>query len=139
MICIKVIVCVSDGGGMLFMKRRLSRDKKLTEDVAKAAEDGILYISDFSEELFEDSEASVLAVSSPLDLAGAEDFVFVENEKLLPHVDKIDTLIIYRWNRKYPFDFSLDIEPREHGFKLIGSYDFKGNSHEKITKEIYIK
>ena len=134
-----VIVCTDDRGGMLFMKRRVSRDRLLIEDVCKTAEDGMLYISDYSEELFSDSDASVISVSRPLTSAGEGDFVFIENEHLTPYLEKIRTLIIYRFNRTYPFDFSLDVVPEECGFSLSESYDFKGYSHEKITKEIYVK
>ena len=134
-----VIVCIDDRGGMLFMKRRLSRDRELTADIAKTVNDGILYISDFSEALFSESDVSVMSVSNPLVCADEEDFVFVENLSLKNAVPRIKRLIIYKWNQKYPFDFSLDINPLECGFSLKESIDFKGYSHDKITKEIYEK
>ncbi|MBR5139416.1 MAG: ribonuclease Z [Clostridia bacterium] len=134
-----VILCIDDRGGMLFMKRRLSRDRELTADIEKSVGDGILYISDFSESLFSDSNVSVMCVSNPLDSAGEGDFAFIENLKLENSLSKIKRIIIYKWNRKYPFDFSLDIVPTDHGFYLKESEDFKGYSHDKITKEIYEK
>ena len=134
-----VILCIDDRGGMLFMKRRLSRDRELTADIEKSVGDGILYISDFSESLFADSNVSVMCVSNPLDSAGEDDFAFIENLQLENSLSKIKRLIIYKWNRKYPFDFSLDIIPTEHGFYLKEVEDFKGYSHDKITKEIYEK
>ena len=134
-----VILCIDDRGGMLFMKRRLSRDRELTADIEKSVGEGVLYISDFSESLFSDSNVSVMCVSNPLDCAGEGDFAFIENLKLENSLSKIKRLIIYKWNRKYPFDFSLDIVPTEHGFHLKKTEDFKGYSHDKITKEIYEK
>ncbi len=134
-----VILCIDDRGGMLFNKRRVSRDRAVIKDIEKEAEDGMLYISDFSELLFSESSISVLSVPEPLSAAGKGDYVFVENYTLGGKIDKIDKLIIYKWNRKYPFDFSLDINPPDFGFSLISTCDFKGNSHDKITKEIYIK
>ena len=133
------IVCIDDRGGMLFMKRRLSKDRLLIEDIAKTAADAVLYISDFSEALFSESDISTLCVPNPLDCAGEDDYVFIENVHLSEKTDKIKRLIIYKWNRKYPFDFALDIVPEECGFSLVESYDFVGHSHEKITKEIYEK
>lgn len=133
------IVCIEDRGGMTFMRRRLSKDKVLTEDIVKTVGDGILYISDFSEALFADSNISVMSVSNPLDSAEAGDYAFIENSGLKESLEKIKVLIIYKWNRKYPFDFSLDVEPEKCGFSLKESYDFKGSSHDKITKEIYVK
>ena len=134
-----VFLCIDERGGMIFMNRRVSSDKILTKDIEKSVGDGILYISDFSEFLFENSDMSVMSVPNPLQIAGEGDFVFVENLSLKERIEKIDKLIIYNWNRKYPFDFSLDINPLEEGFRLSEIYDFKGKSHDKITKEIYVK
>ena len=132
-----VFVCVEDRGGMLFMKRRLSKDRELLSDVEKTVGDGILYISDFSEALFSESDISVMSVSNPLESAGDGDFVFIENLALSESLSKIKKLVIYKWNRKYPFDFSIDITPDKCGFRLKESCDFKGHSHDKITKELY--
>ena len=134
-----VFLCIDDRGGMTFMKRRLSRDKIMIEDLSKEIGEGILYISDFSEALFSDSELSVMSVSNPLASAGEDDFAFIEDIPISNAIDRIDTLIIYKWNRKYPYDFALDIDPLNCGFSLLSSCDFKGNSHDKITKEIYRK
>ena len=132
-----VFVCVDDLGGMTFFGKRQSRDSALIKDLAKHTEDGVLYISDFSERLFEDSEASVISVPSPLESAGDDGYAFVENLPIAPHKKKINRLVIYKWNRRYPSDKKLDITPDELGMKLKESYDFVGTSHEKITKEIY--
>ena len=134
-----VFVCIDDRGGMLFNKRRQSRDSRVIEDVIRTAEDGVLYISDFSEILFEESDASVISVPAPLESARSESFVFIENEHLKEYVDKIDRLIIYKWNRKYPSDFSLDVDPVAVGFKKKSTREFKGTSHDKITREDYVK
>ena len=32
---------------------------------------------------------------------------------------------------------SIDVNPLDFGFSLKKSYDFKGYSHDKITKEVY--
>ncbi len=134
-----VFVCVDDRGGMLFNKRRQSRDSKVIEDVARTVGEGLLYISDFSEILFAESDASVISVPDPLDSAGEGGFVFVENVHLGSHLDKIDRLIIYKWNRKYPCDFELDVTPTAAGFKKKSTREFKGTSHDKITREDYVK
>ena len=134
-----VFVCTDERGGMTFMNRRVSSDKILTKDIEKTVGDGILYISDFSELLFENSDISVMSVPSPLDIAGEDDFVFVENIPLKQSLEKIDRIILYNWNRRYPFDFSFDLSPEEEGFRLLEKCEFKGNSHDKITKEIYTK
>lgn len=134
-----VFICIEDRGGMLFMNRRLSKDREVISDIAKSVGDGILYISEFSEALFSESDISVMSVSNPLDCAADGDFSFIENLPLKDAASKIKTLVIYKWNRKYPFDLSIDIEPQKCGFSLVEAYDFKGYSHDKITKEIYKK
>ena len=132
-----VFICIDDKGGMTFCGKRQSRDSMLIKDVAAHAEDGLLYISDFSEKLFLDSDASVISVPDPLGSAGEGGFAFVETPPLAPYKDKIKTLVIYKWNRHYPSDKKLDISPRDMGMHLAHTYDFKGTSHENITKEVY--
>ncbi len=134
-----VIVCLSDGGGMLFGGRRTSRDKAVVADISKMCDGGALFVGGISEALFTESDASVISVTDPLASADDGDFAFVEDRHLSPYKDKISELVIYRWNRKYPFDFSLDLTPKDIGMRLFESVDFKGNSHEKITREIWRK
>ena len=134
-----VIVCIEDRGGTLFMNRRLSKDRLLTEDIIKTVGDGLLYICEYSKELFEGSRVAIISSADLLKKAGEHDFVFVEGAALAETKDKIDRLIIYKWNRKYPFDKRLDVTPEECGLTLTRVEDFKGYSHEKITKEVYEK
>ena len=134
-----VFLCIDDRGGMLFNKRRQSRDSKLIADVCETVGDGILYVSDFSEMLFSESECSVISIPAPLGMAKKDGFVFVENFHIGDFLENIDTLIIYKWNKKYPYDFSLDVIPEQCGYTLTEKFDFCGSSHEKITKEIYKK
>jgi hypothetical protein len=54
---------------------------------------------------------------------------------LLPVADRIEELVIYHWNRKYPADFKLDLPYKK--WKKQSKEEFAGFSHEKITKEIY--
>jgi hypothetical protein len=89
--------------------------------------------------LFEESDASVISVPEPLESAGDGSFVFIENKHLGDYLERIDRLIIYKWNRKYPSDFSLDVDPVAAGFKKKSTREFKGTSHDKITREDYVK
>ena len=134
-----VIICIDDNQGMLFNKRRQSKDAKVIEDIMGLTDE--LWISPFSEKLFEDEDirtnAIIQVVDDALNHAGAGAYCFVENEKLLPYQNDIEQLIVYQWNRKYPSDFKLDLNLNE--WKLIETMDFSGKSHEKITREIYLK
>ena len=135
------IVCIDDRGGMLFNKRRQSRDRVLIEDIIALAntEGARLLASPFSEKLLSEYCSAAIYSDDFLDIAEKNDICFVENCPLLPYFDKIDRLIIYRWNRTYPYDTCFDLLPLSDSWKLDGSFELAGYSHEKITKEIYLK
>lgn len=136
---ISVAVCVDDFGGMLFNGRRQSRDRVMIADLVTSAKDKKILISDFSFPLFKDYGDKIIISASPLEDATAEVLCFIENFSLKDYKDRIESLIIYRWNREYPSDKRLDVSPEALGLKLISSSDFVGSSHKKITKEIYGK
>ena len=134
---LNVIVCIDNNGGMLFNKRRQSRDICVIEKTMEFSQNGILRMNEYSKGLFSGFENDKLLISKTfLDDAGKGDWCFVETEKLEKYVPCIEKLVIFRWNRVYPADFVLDVLPES--FKLIRSEEFKGNSHEKITMEVYL-
>lgn len=130
-----VIVCLDDNQGMLFNKRRQSRDRKVLEDIAEMTK--LLWISPFSEKLFLESSCEVRMDELFLEKAEKGEFSFVENEEILPYIDKVEQIIVYKWNRKYPADFKFDV-PLE-SWKLLEQKEFAGFSHEKITREVYVR
>ena len=87
--------------------------------------------------LFEPHPDRVTVVGDVLSDAPLGAVCFVEVPPIMPYIKDISRLIIYNWNRRYPFDKRLDISPAEMGFKLVEVTEFEGSSHEKITKEIY--
>lgn len=133
----RVAICVDDAYGMLFNKRRQSRDSKLCEDLLKEAA-GKLVIRPFSKLLFEGCE-DVEIKEDPLQIKSRRALFFVEDLPLAPMAERIEEMIIYKWNRRYPADTRLDLLPGDMDMKLAQTLDFKGSSHEKITKERYIK
>ncbi len=130
----KIALCVDNNGGMLFNNRRQSRDRILIEDLLNTAQ-GKVRISPFSADLFDESK--VICSDDFLEIADENDVCFVEDCELSCFNDKISQVILYCWNRDYPSDFSTDIDLDK--FKLKSSVEFVGSSHDKITKEIYIK
>ena len=52
--------------------------------------------------------------------------------------NKVQRLIVYRWNRLYPSDVQFPLEYLSGKCKLESSFDFAGNSHERITREVYV-
>ena len=132
-----VAVCISDGGGMMFNKRRQSRDKTVIHDVLLCAGERKVIVSQYSASLFLEYESDILSVANPLSEAKAGSFVFVEDDSLLEYKKKIKEIYIYKWNRKYPFDLKLDFHPETEGMHLDETVEFVGNSHEKITRELW--
>lgn len=136
----KIIVCVDDNNGMMFNKRRQSRDSVLIQDIVGSLNSGNLLIDPYSEKLFSNSDVDTFFISEEfLSEAESDDYCFVENHSLAEHAPRIDELIIYRWNRNYPADTYLDIDPAALGMKLVSTTEFVGSSHDKITKELYSK
>lgn len=132
----KVIVCLDDNKGLLFNNRRQSRDRLVTEDIIKNLNGEKLFILPFSEKLFEGFDNICCVDCDYFSNTLSDDTFFVENVSL-SEFSNIDSVIIYKWNRVYPADFYCDIDFNE--FSLIEESEFKGNSHEKITKQIYVK
>lgn len=135
---IKVALAIDDKGGMMFNKRRQSRDRLLIKDLCDKMQ-SLIYISAYSSLLFEDFSDRVKIVENPLLECEDGACAFVEGLKLSEYTDDIDELIIYFWNKVYPSDVKLDIDVEKCGFKMCAKYDFTGNSHDKITKGIYKK
>ena len=134
-----VIICLDDNCGMLFNHRRQSQDRILLEDMMNYSKEKTVYVNEYSYKLFSDFDSKNLIVDNKLlDTARIGEYCFIEDLSLLPYEEQIEKLIIYKWNRSYPADFHLDI-PLKDRWKKIDIEEFKGSSHEKITKEIYIK
>ena len=131
-----VILCLDDSKGMLFNNRRLSRDAMVFEDI-KTYLNGSLFINEFSEKLIASSGLKYEIFKNFVTNDGSETIYFIENISVKEHLDKIDRIIVYWWNRNYPSDMKLDFDPIEFGFRSTSIYEFVGKSHEKITREIF--
>lgn len=131
-----VMLCVDDKNGMMFNHRRQSRDRVLQERILALAGMGRLWMSPYSRKLFADTgSAEVLVDEDFLEKARNGDLCFVEDRDLTPYEEKIERILLFRWNRVYPADlyFTLDLGK----YTLEETEEFAGNSHEKITKEMY--
>ena len=130
---------MDEAGGLMFNRRRQSRDRTVTEDVIASVGTGRLWLAPYSEKLFMEVGGDYLVDESFLARAGEGDVCFVEDRHLSEWVDRIDELVIYRWNRRYPADLYFDLSPEALGFSLRETAEWQGTSHEKITKEIFVK
>ena len=129
----EIIICLDDNNGMLFNNRRQSRDSKVLEDIKNSLK-GNLTIFPFSEKLIKGSEIPYELMS---DTVNENAVIFVEDRGIKKLLSAVHKITVYRWNRVYPADMSLDIDFAEEGFKSVSVCEFEGSSHEKITKEVY--
>ena len=131
--------------GMLFNKRRQSRDKKVIEDIFQMTDR--LWIHPFSEKLFIEAEygkelcekytTKIIIDEEFLKKSQIEEYCFVENQELMLYSNNIEQIVLYCWNRKYPSDFKLDLDLSKWEPQSVT--EFAGSSHEKITKIVYEK
>ena len=130
-----LIICLDDKNGMLFNKRRQSRDSVLNERVLAIAEGSRLLMNSYSAKLFADK--AVVIDEDFLSTAESSDYCFCETA--VESLENAEKIYVFRWNRHYPADtfFKFDIE--KEGYSLESTEEFVGSSHEKITLDIYKK
>ena len=133
-----VIVCVDDQMGVLFNNRRQSQDRILRERRMELCKEHTLWMTSYSKKQFEDNDNSSICVADNFMIAADNDsFCFSEGTPLSCYLDKIDKIVLYKWNREYPSDVTFDINLSN--WSLNSTFEFQGSSHEKITEEVYVK
>ena len=122
---------------MLFNHRRLSRDRRVCEKILDYSNEKELWMNAYSRKLFTDlTDINSIQVDEEF-LDKSQSICFVENQDITPYLPKIDTLVLFQWNRDYPADFFFTVDLSQ--WNLISTEDFEGTSHEKITMELYKK
>ena len=132
------VMCIDDNNGILFNRRRLSQDKLLRRHMLQMIGESHLWMNSYSKKQFTGSDLSqIITDDNFLENAGNSDYCFIEDTDITPYADKINKIILFRWNRIYPADtyFPLDLG----GWLLAETIDFEGYSHDKITKVTYTK
>ncbi|WP_297720642.1 ribonuclease Z [Intestinimonas sp.] len=133
-----VFLCLDQKNGMAFHQRRQSLDRAIRADLLTAAAGRPVWMTPYSARQFTEPEAVLRTSDAPLQETEREGLCFVEFPPLSAALDRIDTLVVYRWNRVYPTDQRLDLDLNT-SFRLVSSTDIPGHSHEKITKEVYLR
>ena len=133
----KVAVCLDDKNGMMFAKRRQSKDRVLRQEFLNYIGEAKLWMNAYSARQFAEAKDRITVDEDFLQKAAEADWCFVENADLRDAVEHITELAIYRWNRVYPSDQTFPEELFAPCWNLISRRDFAGNSHETITEEIY--
>lgn len=133
-----IIICLDDNNGMMFNKRRQSQDIILRADLKEFIKDKDLYMNNYSYKLYKDIDNGNIKVSENfLEQCTENDFCLVEDKLLNNYINKINNIIIYKWNRIYPSDLYFDINLTSNSWELLETKEFQGSSHEKITRIIY--
>lgn len=134
------IVCLDDRNGMCFNGRRQSRDARLRREVLDMAGGSRLWMSPYSAEQFSGEGGGTICVSASfLEKAGEGDYAFVEDRALAPFAEKLEKLVVFRWNRAYPGDRYFDLDLSDGRWRREEARDFPGSSHGKITMEVYVR
>lgn len=131
-----LIICVDDNGGMLFNHRRQSQDRLLRERILSLTAGKQLWMNHYSAKQFE-AIPQVNVDDNFLSKASDGEYCFVEDALLSPYEKRIEEVILFKWNRKYPGDLYFDINLNDESWKMTSTQDFQGSSHEKITMEVY--
>lgn len=137
------IVCTDDNNGMMFNKRRQSKDRKLREYILNMCRGSRIWMNSYSAKQFDESDLkNNPEINIDADFvfkASKGEYCFIEDRSLLPYEQWTEKIILCRWNRLYPSDLKFDIPLSEHGWKCIGTDEIQGSSHDKITIEVYEK
>ena len=132
-----LVCCVDDIMGMSFFGRRQSRDSLLYEDLGKEAKGKAIHMLSRSAPLFTNTDAKISVSELPWEKAAENEFCFVEFCSPSSFEEKVSEIILYRWNRRYQSDVKFDIDLSR--WKKLSETEFTGSSHEKISKEVYIR
>ncbi len=129
-----IIVCIDKNGGMCFMGKRQSMDCVLREKILELSSGARLLMNSYSAKQFENVE-NIVVDNDFLNNANQGDFCFVEDKEITS--ENVENFYVFNWNRKYPGDLFFSVDLKAEGFKKIKKEEFQGNSHDKITLEIY--
>lgn len=128
----KFIVCVDVNNGLMFNKRRVSKDEVVLLDMISSVDK--LYMNEYSKKMFSDySLEDDVIVSDDY----SNEYYFIEDDSLKQYEDNIEEIVVYNWNREYPSDLKLDVNLS--GFSIKEEKIIEGNSHEEIIKIVYVR
>lgn len=133
-----IIVCLDDNGGIAFNHRRQSMDTVVRERILAMTQGSKLWMNHYSTKQYADvPQANV--EEDFLAEAGAGEYCLAEDVSVSAYENWIEKVIVFKWNRSYPYDMTFDLDLLKDEWKLQSSEEFVGHSHERITMEVYTK
>lgn len=103
-----LIVCIDKTSGMAFNKRRQSKDVRLREQILSLTKERTLLMNRYSMKMFGD-HPQIRVNENFLDSAIEYDYCFAENVDVVPYEDKIEKIVLYKWNKTYPSELKFGI------------------------------
>lgn len=133
-----LIVCVDDAMGVSFRGKRQSFDAVLQQRILQICRGRRLWMKAYTFSLFFDMATDGIFVSDDcLEKAGPGEYCFLESSDFKGYEDRIEGIILCRWNRRYPFDKKLCIPGSKDDWSVSVLCEFRGKSHDKITVELW--
>ena len=130
----KLIFCVDENNGMMFMNKRQSQDSVLRKRLLEIVAPNKLWMSKYSAGQFE-FFWSLRVSDDYMTKADEDDYCFIEDKDF--SIDKVNEIILCNWNRNYPATRYFDVDLEKNGFKRISTEEIVGSSHDKIKIDIY--
>lgn len=130
-----LIFCVDNNFGLMFNKRRQSRDSAVLEDIKNSFAGEKICISPYSEKLFNEADIDYTVC----EIFNEDGIYFVEDKYSPDLFNLADEIILYHWGKVYPADLTLDIDLLNIDFTLCDTDILTGTSHKEIKKERYIR
>lgn len=125
-----IIICIEKNKGISFNNRRLSKDKKIIDDIVKNYD---VVGNKYTQAMFE--EYGLTIKEKKIKNATKKDLYYFIEDDSINSIDCINNLIIYDFNRNYPSDVKLIINLEN--FILIEEFKIEGTSHKEIIKKVY--
>lgn len=135
----KIIVAIDDDLGMMFNHRRQSQDSKLREKILELSKESTLWMNAYSRKQFADDLDNIRVSETFLTDAKDGEYCFVENSTIAEYASKIEEIILFQWNRRYPGDIHLDFLPENNNMTCTKNEEFQGNSHDKISMGVWVR
>lgn len=133
-----VFVAVDETGGTMFNHRRQSMDRALRRELLARTQGKPLWMSAYTRRQFREEETAQFCVDEDcLTRAAAGEYCFAEGQPLAEHAAKIEQICLFRWDKRYPKDQSLDLALQAPAWVKVETKEFAGSSHECITLEVY--
>ncbi len=147
-----VIVIIDENNGISFNKRRQSKDIRLREKILNYIKEknSKLIMNSYSFKQFSENQIihnnmfldSLLKINDdisnlPENAIEKDAYYFFEDSYVLLYKNIIDEIVIFNWKKRYPADEYFDMSLED--YFLSESAEFEGNSHKKITMEVYKK